>query len=227
MLILSNFRIARSILFTSCKEDCTGVCARLSRWYSTQLSGKATYVTSTLPQQQTALRKDKNQSRLNYCCISASFLTTSCTHGGKHQIQYKPYVFPPKMDHDHKNMKLKRPMSPHVTIYAPTIPSVTSIMQRITGSILTAYALMMSFGTLFLSNGVETYVCIIQSMNLGTMTIFILKLLVGFPFTFHYFNGMRYAAFNNKKLLDLKGLYSSAKQAIVGGIALDVLFAFL
>lgn len=92
---------------------------------------------------------------------------------------------------------------------------------------LTSYALLMSFGTLFLSNGVETYVCIIQSMNLGTMSVFLLKLILGYPFAFHYFNGIRYAMFNNVKLLDLKSLYSSGKQAVIGSIVLDVLFALL
>ncbi|KPJ06594.1 hypothetical protein RR48_14333 [Papilio machaon] len=31
-------------------------------------------------------------------------------------------------------MDLNRPMSPHLTIYAPTLPAMTSIAQRITGN---------------------------------------------------------------------------------------------
>lgn len=40
------------------------------------------------------------------------------------------------MDHDHKNMALKRPMSPHLDIYGPTLPAMTSIAQRATGKLI-------------------------------------------------------------------------------------------
>lgn len=55
--------------------------------------------------------------------------------GGGHQIKYMPYVPLCDQDHDHKNMSLKRPMSPHLTVYAPTLPAMTSIAQRATGMI--------------------------------------------------------------------------------------------
>ncbi|CAH2217677.1 jg23959, partial [Pararge aegeria aegeria] len=65
----------------------------------------------------------------------------SCGCGGsvpsakaKHQIEYKSYQPLVYTCHDAKNMKLNRPMSPHLTIYAPTLPAMTSIVQRATGS---------------------------------------------------------------------------------------------
>ncbi|CAH4038961.1 unnamed protein product [Pieris brassicae] len=51
----------------------------------------------------------------------------------KYQITYKPYQIPEYKPHDKKNMDLNRPMSPHVFIYAPTEPAMTSIVERITG----------------------------------------------------------------------------------------------
>lgn len=53
--------------------------------------------------------------------------------GAKHKITYQPYTAPPPTCHDFKNMSLNRPMSPHLTIFAPTLPAMTSIVQRITG----------------------------------------------------------------------------------------------
>lgn len=58
--------------------------------------------------------------------------TSGTVYAGR-QIVYKDYVKPAYEDHDHKNMRLKRPMSPHVLDYAPTLPSMTSIAERITG----------------------------------------------------------------------------------------------
>lgn len=55
------------------------------------------------------------------------------SQGSGSKIIFKTYVPPPKKTHDEKNMSLNRPMSPHLTIYAPTLPAMTSIVQRITG----------------------------------------------------------------------------------------------
>ncbi|XP_021208214.1 succinate dehydrogenase cytochrome b560 subunit, mitochondrial isoform X2 [Bombyx mori] len=145
----------------------------------------------------------------------------------KHQITYKAYVPPCYQDHDHKNMTLKRPMSPHLTVYAPTLVAMTSIGQRITGTLLAAYALLLSGATLFLPNGIETYVSIIQSLDLSKTTIFILKLLVGLPFGFHYFNGIRYCMFNLGKWLSLKDVYATAYLTFVLTGVIVIFFAFL
>ncbi|CAH0703697.1 unnamed protein product [Spodoptera exigua] len=64
--------------------------------------------------------------------MTPGLLNYNCTRYKGHEIKYKPYVPPPVMDHDHKNMALKRPMSPHLTVYAPTVPSMTSVTQRAT-----------------------------------------------------------------------------------------------
>lgn len=97
----------------------------------------------------------------------------------------------------------------------------------VAGSVLALYALLMSFGTLFMSNGVETYVSIIQSMNLGSFSIFILKIILGFPFSYHYFNGIRYACWNAAKFLDMKDIYDTGKKAMIAGAIGAVLFALL
>ncbi|KAJ8737293.1 hypothetical protein PYW07_000564 [Mythimna separata] len=148
-----------------------------------------------------------------------------CSKGNS--VKYVPYVSSHDPDHDHKNMTLKRPMSPHVTHYAPTLPAMTSIAQRATGAIITTYALGLAWGSLFLSNGAETYVSIIQSLNLGTFTIFLLKIGLGAPFCFHYFNALRYIAWNAGKFLDIKSVYdTSYKSMMVAGV-FSLLFALL
>lgn len=47
-------------------------------------------------------------------------------------------------DHDIHNMKLGRPLSPHLTIYSPQLTSMLSISHRITGIILTIYFIFIS-----------------------------------------------------------------------------------
>lgn len=49
--------------------------------------------------------------------------------------------------HDEKNMRLKRPLSPHLTIYQVQLTSMLSVSHRATGIILTSYALILGMGT--------------------------------------------------------------------------------
>ncbi|VVC86288.1 unnamed protein product [Leptidea sinapis] len=153
---------------------------------------------------------------------------TSGDGKSKHQVVFSPYQEPVVKPHDIKNMELKRPMSPHLTIYAPTMPAMTSILERITGLILVFYTVMLGGGSLFLSNGVETYVSMIQSLDLSRPSIFIIKILLGFPFTFHYFNGIRFVMWNAGKWLSMKEVYDSAKKlSYFATAALTVMFALL
>lgn len=59
--------------------------------------------------------------------------------------QAKPII---KMDHDERNMNLKRPMSPHLTIYAPEIQSFMSITHRAMGNICYNLVIMFIIGIL-------------------------------------------------------------------------------
>ncbi|XP_035433145.1 succinate dehydrogenase cytochrome b560 subunit, mitochondrial-like [Spodoptera frugiperda] len=143
------------------------------------------------------------------------------------QIKFTPYVRPPPMDHDYKNMAVKRPMSPHLTVYAPTVPSMTSIAQRATGCVLTFYAFSLAVGALFFSNGVESYVSMIQSLGLGYISTVVIKLILGFPFAYHYFNAIRYVIWNMAKMLDMKSVYQTASQAAIAAVVLAFLFALI
>ncbi|KAF9416108.1 hypothetical protein HW555_006431 [Spodoptera exigua] len=88
------------------------------------------------------------------------------------------------------------------------------------GAILTFYAFSLAFGALFLSNGVETYVSMIQSLNLGRLTTFLVKIILGLPFAYHYFNAMRYIIWNTARMLDIKKVYETARQAAIAAVVL-------
>lgn len=51
--------------------------------------------------------------------------------------------------HEQKNARLKRPMSPHLSIYKMQLTSGLSLTHRATGIILATYALALSIGNLF------------------------------------------------------------------------------
>ncbi|XP_072930315.1 succinate dehydrogenase cytochrome b556 subunit-like [Epargyreus clarus] len=187
------------------------------------------------------LQKYKRCDLLKPVRLTVHILTTSsngpCGGGGGggsggggsgHQITFKPYEPPclPKQ-HDYKNMALNRPMSPHLTIYAPTITATTSIFQRITGIILVFYAVMLSGGSLFLSNGIETYVSMIQSLDMNRISILLIKLIMGAPFAFHYFNGIRFCMWNAARWMAMKDVYDTARKCFILTAVMTVLFALI
>jgi succinate dehydrogenase/fumarate reductase cytochrome b subunit len=86
---------------------------------------------------------------------------------------------------------------------------------------------MISGGTLFLSNGIDTYVSMIQSLDLSRPLLFIIKILLGAPFAYHYFCGIRFCAWNAGKWLDMKAVYSTARGSLVLAAATSLLFALM
>ncbi|XP_064076511.1 succinate dehydrogenase cytochrome b560 subunit, mitochondrial-like [Vanessa tameamea] len=167
------------------------------------------------------LNRRVTYSGKNKCCNKSSGAS------GNNTIVFQSYVPPPIKSHDDKNMCLNRPMSPHLTIYAPTLPAMTSIVQRITGIIITFYALLLSGGSLFLSNGVETYVSMIQSLDLNRLSIFIIKIIVGAPFVYHYFNGIRFCMWNAGRWLAMKDVYETARKSFIATVVVTLIFAVI
>ncbi|KAI8421522.1 hypothetical protein MSG28_009562 [Choristoneura fumiferana] len=164
------------------------------------------------------------------CCPKAIFMMNKAIHTGQinhaaRQIVYKEYVKPAYEDHDHKNMRLKRPMSPHLFDYAPTLPAMTSIGQRISGAIVAFYCVMLAAGSLFLSNGIDTYVSMIQSLNLSRISVFLLKLIIGFPFSYHFFIGLRFVGFSLLKFVDIKSALKTARICVILSLISTFFFA--
>lgn len=97
----------------------------------------------------------------------------------------------------------------------------------ISGCVLTFYAFSLAVGALFFSNGVESYVSMIQSLGLGYISTVVIKLILGFPFAYHYFNAIRYVIWNMAKMLDMKSVYQTASQAAIAAVVLAFLFALI
>lgn len=86
---------------------------------------------------------------------------------------------------------------------------------------------MMAGGALFMPCGIDSYVALIQSLNLPDVLVIIIKFFVGLPFSYHYFIGIRFVLFNMVKLLVLKEAYQSAYIALVMSGATSAAFALL
>ncbi|XP_076457566.1 succinate dehydrogenase cytochrome b560 subunit, mitochondrial-like [Babylonia areolata] len=91
-----------------------------------------------------------------------------------------------------KNRKLQRPISPHLTVFKPHLPMMSSITFRITGVAVQVAATGASLCLLALPGDFSHYLEMVKNLELGPAVISSLKLLVVFPVVYHFINGIRH-----------------------------------
>ncbi|KAI0064934.1 succinate dehydrogenase cytochrome b560 subunit [Artomyces pyxidatus] len=114
--------------------------------------------------------------------------------------------------------RLKRPSSPHFTIYQPQLTWIASIANRVTGvglSVLLygfSLAYLVAPSTFSSANVVETVKGLPTSVKVAGKTI------LAAPFAFHSLNGLRHLAWDTGKFLSLSGVYRTG-YAVLGASA--------
>ncbi|KAK3736038.1 hypothetical protein QZH41_012220 [Actinostola sp. cb2023] len=91
-----------------------------------------------------------------------------------------------------KNVKLKRPMSPHLLIYKWEFHAMLSGSHRMTGFLMTIATTTFALCALCLPENLEHYVNIVKSFEIPRPLIFTCKALLAFPITYHSINGIRH-----------------------------------
>ncbi|XP_017884826.1 succinate dehydrogenase cytochrome b560 subunit, mitochondrial-like [Ceratina calcarata] len=117
--------------------------------------------------------------------------------------------------HDEKNLRLKRPMSPHLSIYQIQLTSVLSITHRGTGMILSTYAMVLGLGTLLIPGGIPCLIEMITDLNLATPVLFAMKTALALPAVYHTFNGFRHLAWDLGAFLTIKEVYSTGYVVLI------------
>ncbi|KAI0029415.1 cytochrome b subunit of succinate dehydrogenase, Sdh3p [Vararia minispora EC-137] len=133
----------------------------------------------------------------------------------------KTQTFLPEAAGDILNaQRLKRPSSPHFTIYQPQLTWYASIAHRMTGTALSvllygfALAYLAAPGTFSSKKIVEQVKKLPTSVKMGA------KVLLAAPFTFHSFNGIRHLLWDMKLFMNVKGCYQTG-YAVLGASAVS------
>uniref|UniRef100_A0A2A4IX83 Uncharacterized protein n=1 Tax=Heliothis virescens TaxID=7102 RepID=A0A2A4IX83_HELVI len=143
------------------------------------------------------------------------------------KIVFKKYEEPKLEHHDDRNARLKRPMSPHLSIYAPQLTSVLSVSHRATGMILSGYFSVLGIGALVLPHDISHYIAIIESLNLSPATLFLGKFLLAAPVGYHLANGVRHLFWDMAKGLTIKEVYSSGYTMLAASVIISLILAAL
>ncbi|TFK50163.1 SDHC, cytochrome b subunit of succinate dehydrogenase [Heliocybe sulcata] len=114
--------------------------------------------------------------------------------------------------------RLKRPSSPHFTIYQPQLTWLGSIANRMTGAALSV--LLYGFSLAYLISPAnfssEKMVSYVKQVPDYVKTAG--KVILAAPFAFHSFNGLRHLGWDMGYFLSLKGAYRSG-YAVLGATA--------
>ncbi|KAJ3110204.1 hypothetical protein HDU96_006840 [Phlyctochytrium bullatum] len=119
-----------------------------------------------------------------------------------------------------KSQDLKRPISPHLTIYQPQLTWYMSAAHRITGA---GIAGLMYLGAMvyavapFSSAAVATAIS-----SLPYAVTFLGKLTIAFPTIYHSVNGVRHLIWDTGSQLSLKGVYQTGYAALAVSTALTL-----
>eukprot|EP01114_Cavostelium_apophysatum_P004547 TRINITY_DN1483_c0_g1_i1.p1 TRINITY_DN1483_c0_g1~~TRINITY_DN1483_c0_g1_i1.p1 ORF type:complete len:207 (+),score=45.45 TRINITY_DN1483_c0_g1_i1:48-668(+) len=90
-----------------------------------------------------------------------------------------------------KNASIKKPISPHVTIYKFPLPAWTSITTRVTGVALTVGVYGAGIATLWGSPHTLEYA--IEAIKYSSPAlVYLIKLSIAFPLVYHYVSGLRH-----------------------------------
>ncbi|XP_063698121.1 succinate dehydrogenase cytochrome b560 subunit, mitochondrial-like [Culicoides brevitarsis] len=113
-------------------------------------------------------------------------------------------------NHDERNDKLGRPMSPYLGIYKWQVTSMLSISHRFTGIMLTGWGMIMGYGSLILPHDISYYLTAFENLHWSAPAVFALKYsLMAFPFAYHSLNGLRHLSWDAGKNLAMSQVYST------------------
>lgn len=125
--------------------------------------------------------------------------------------------------------RLKRPVSPHLTIYQPQLTWYLSSVHRITGVAMGGafYALTVSYAATSLLNIPFDSAAIVSTVAALPVAVKLLgKAAMAYPFVFHAANGVRHLIWDFGKELTIPGVYRTGYAVLAATATIGTYFFF-
>lgn len=159
-------------------------------------------------------------------------LASEASHTGKHQASPSSFVSSSSSLESEGVTKLaqeemalqghRRPLSPHLTIYKPSMTMVMSIFHRLTGGALYLGTLLLVWWLLALASGEEAFetVSAVFHSLLGQVILF------GFSWALfhHMLGGIRHLIWDTGVGFDRESRFFLARLTLIGSVVLTLLF---
>ena len=132
------------------------------------------------------------------------------------------YTFPERrVGVNSSGAKVERPISPHVTIYAQSIPAISSITNRVSGTMLSVGLSGAALVALFGSCDLPGYVLSFQ--HAAPALVPVVKAVVAWPVLYHTLAAVRHLLWDyTARGLDLSSVELTSKLLIAASIALSL-----
>jgi succinate dehydrogenase / fumarate reductase, cytochrome b subunit len=116
--------------------------------------------------------------------------------------------------------KRPRPLSPNVQIYRPQLTSVLSILNRITGSILSACAVVLVVWLVAATKGPQAYAVVQGAIAswIGQVVLF----GATFAFFLHLCGGIRHLVWDTVHGFELRSIYISGWAVMAASVVLTI-----
>ncbi|KAJ7239367.1 SDHC, cytochrome b subunit of succinate dehydrogenase [Mycena haematopus] len=135
---------------------------------------------------------------------------------------------PPSASVDILNkQRLKRPSSPHWTIYQPQITWIGSIFHRATGGALGALLYGFSLAYLFAPGTFDSVHVVEFVAGLPDAVKYTGKAILAAPFAYHSLNGMRHLSWDMGKFMTIKGVYQTGYGVVAATVVSTVALMFM
>jgi len=159
---------------------------------------------------------------LNGLTLPSSKFIRCLSDGGKYPIQNWGY------EYILRQQKLKRPISPHLTIYANDWSWTTSGAHRIFGCVLGCGAAIFCAGMMIMPFDFTAFIQFLHGLGVPSPIWAACRFLVAFMITFHAINGVRFLGMDLAKFMnDSKQIVIGAKVVLGLSLILASFFAFV
>ncbi|XP_031333645.1 succinate dehydrogenase cytochrome b560 subunit, mitochondrial-like [Photinus pyralis] len=167
----------------------------------------------------------RRSMEVNKCFVPFHCKTTCATKVTIKSLPFKKDPHPEK-DHDLRNRKIRRHLSPCLSIYASELHSFMSLSHRTSGIVAAFYVYLLGNQAILLPCDIEYYLSLVNDLHLGS-GIFLVKFLFIIPFMFHYLNGIRHLIWDLAKLLEMKQIKSTGTAVIALALGASCLLLFV
>ncbi|KAL1235914.1 Succinate dehydrogenase cytochrome b560 subunit [Trichinella spiralis] len=121
---------------------------------------------------------------------------------------------------------LKRPLSPHLTVYKPMLTWMVSGLHRISGVVMGTTVALFSIGLMAAPFDFTTLIEYIRNLHLPVVFVYAVKYAIAWPLTFHTLNGVRFLAFDLAKGTDIPTVYKTGWTVVGLSLVIAAILTF-
>jgi len=147
--------------------------------------------------------------------VSNSFSTSTREQGKSHDEFWK------------KNVDLKRPVSPHLQIYAPQLTSMLSITNRMTGVAVGLGLTAFSVGMFLSSSPYAVHLNNLRCLGLPAWFHYGTKFIMAWCVSYHTLAGIRHLVWDTKSMLKIDQVYQTGYIMAAGSVILATILTML